>query len=28
MSDDSLPNSISQAPVNILFNPSNVAKKD
>ncbi len=28
MSEDSIPNSISQAPVNILFNPSNVAKKD
>ncbi len=28
MSDDSLPNDLSQAPVNILFNPLNVAKKD
>lgn len=28
MSEDSLPNDLSQAPVNILFNPLNVAKKD
>ena len=28
MNEDSLPNDLSQAPVNILFNPLNVAKKD
>ena len=28
MSEEQAPNSISQAPVNILFNPTTVAKKD
>lgn len=28
MNEDQIPNSIAQAPVNILFNPTSVAKKD